>query len=72
MSTHTVNIASPPDRERLVAMDNYENEQWAEVNQESGNLMLEIYPRRDGKPWIFDLDEAVTELERAKDRLVGP
>ena len=53
-------------------MDNYENEQWAEVNQESGNLMLEIYPRRDGKPWIFDLDEAVTELERAKDRLVGP
>jgi hypothetical protein len=31
-----VSISSPPDREKLVAEVLYENEQWAEINQESG------------------------------------
>ena len=66
-----VSIESPPDREKLVAGILYEDEQWAEVNQESGALALEIYPRRDGQPWSFSFDEAIAALERAKDRLIG-
>jgi hypothetical protein len=46
-----VEIASPPDREYLVAPLMFEHEQWAEVDQESGSLTIEFYPRRDGQPW---------------------
>jgi hypothetical protein len=71
MPTHKVILASPPDRDKLVAMIDFEDEQWAEVNQESGSLTIEVYPRRDGKPWVFDFDSVVIALERAKSRLVG-
>lgn len=64
-------VASPPDREKLVAMIDYGNEQWVEINQERENLVVEFYPRVDGKPWTFDLDEAMTALTQAKVRLVG-
>ncbi len=66
-----IDIASPPDREKLVAMVSYGSEQWAEINQESGSLTLELYPRRDGQPWEFSYDEAMAALERARRRLVG-
>ena len=66
-----VSIESPPDRKKLVAGILHENEQWAEVNQESGALVLELYPRRDGQPWSFSFDEAVAALQKAKDRLIG-
>ena len=66
-----VSIESPPDREKLVAGLLYEDEQWAEVNQEFGVLHLEIYPRRDGQPWRFSFDEAFTALQAAKHRLIG-
>jgi hypothetical protein len=70
MSNHHVLIASPPDRENLVAMIDHEREQRAEINQESGSLLIEVYPRRDGKPWVFDLDEMMGTLQSAKQRLV--
>ena len=66
-----VDIASPPDREKLVAQVSYDREQWAEINQESGNLSLELYPRQDGKPWEFNFDEALGALQLARQRLVG-
>jgi hypothetical protein len=66
-----INLASPPDRELLVAMINVENEQWAEVNQESGNLTVEIYPRQNGQPWVFDLEATLKVLQAAKQRLTG-
>jgi hypothetical protein len=66
-----ISIASPPDREKLVAEVLYEDEQWAEINQESGALKLEIYPRRNGQPWAFPFDEAVLALQAAKARLIG-
>jgi hypothetical protein len=68
----SVDIASPPDREKLVAQISYDREQWAEVNQESGSLTLELYPRQDGKPWEFSFDEALTALRHAQERLIGP
>jgi hypothetical protein len=67
----TIDIASPPDREKLVAMLSYESEQWAEINQESEHLTLELYPRRNGEPWKFIYDEAIAALQQARKRLVG-
>src|SRR5258708_37791673 len=66
-----IDIASPPDREKLVAQLSYDSEQWAEINQESTQLTLELYPRRDGQPWEFSFDEAITRLQLARRRLIG-
>jgi hypothetical protein len=67
----TVDIASPPDREYLVAELFSENEQWAEVNQESGSLTVELYPRRDGQPWSLGFEETLMALRQAQQRLTG-
>jgi hypothetical protein len=67
----TVDLASPPDREQLVAQISYDREQWAEIHQHMGGLTLELYPRQDGKPWEFPFDEAVTALRHAQKRLTG-
>jgi hypothetical protein len=67
----TVILASPPDRERLVAMISCDQEQWAEIHQEAGSLTLELYPREDGTPWEFALDDAVAALQHAQERLTG-
>ncbi|HEV3257326.1 MAG TPA: hypothetical protein VG013_10635 [Gemmataceae bacterium] len=66
-----VEIASPPDRDKLVAPIMFADQQWAEVNQEKERLQLEIYPRRDGQPWLFDFEEAVQALLEARRRLLG-
>jgi hypothetical protein len=66
-----VEIASPPDREKLVTPIMIDSEQWAEVNQESERLQIEIYPRRDGQPWIFDFEQVVEALLEARRRLRG-
>jgi hypothetical protein len=71
MSTFRITIASPPDREKLVAMIDVGDEQWAEVNQETAELQIEFYPRRDGKPWVFSLTEAQAAVDAAKARLTG-
>jgi hypothetical protein len=66
-----ITIASPPDREKLVAEIFFGNEQWAELNQEEDDLRLEIYPKQDGRPWLISLQDAVRALDEAKDRLTG-
>ena len=66
-----VDIASPPDRERLVAQIMIGNEQWAEINQEQEELQIEIYPRQDGQPWIVDYKDIVEALAEARGRLLG-
>jgi len=66
-----ISISSPPDRERLVAEVFADNAQWAELNQESANLTLELYPRQDGQPWVFDFEQALRVLQEAKERLLG-
>ena len=67
----TVDICSPPDREKLVAQISHDREQWAEIHQETGSLTLELYPRRDGKPWEFSFDETLKALRDAQKRLTG-
>jgi hypothetical protein len=62
-------IASPRDRERLVAELWSQGEMWAEVNQEKSDLQIEIYPSKSGRPWQFGLAELERTLEEAKQRL---
>lgn len=64
-------ISSPPDREQLVAEIFFGDEQWAELNQEGSELALEVYPRRDGKPWHLSFETVAAALAAAKRRLVG-
>ena len=66
-----IEICSPPDREKLVAQIMIDHEQFAEINQESEKLVLEVYPRRDGMPWNLSLDDAMNSLVVAKARLAG-
>ena len=66
-----VDIASPPDRERLVAQIMVGNQQWAEVNQEGDSLQLKTYPRQDGRAWVLGFDDAIDSLAFARKRLTG-
>ena len=67
----SVNLASPPDREKLVAEIMCDGEQWAEVHQEKTELTLEVYPRQDGQPWMLSFEDMVAALQLAKSRLAG-
>lgn len=71
MSEFHISIASPPDRDKLVAMIDFGNEQWAEVNQDFGILSLEVYPKRDGTPWTFPVADAIAALQKAEQQLLG-
>ena len=68
----TVEIASVPNRDKLVAELWHGNEQWGEVSQETENLVLEIYPRPSGgndNVWSFDLTEIMEKLRDAQKRI---
>ena len=69
MSNMRTCVASPPDREKLVVKIDCATEEWAEINQETGKLVLEIYPKQDNKPWVFDYEDAMKVLVLAKKRL---
>jgi hypothetical protein len=64
-------LISPPDREHLVAELAVEQRQFAELNQESGELVVELYPKRDGGPWVFSFTELMAAFAEAKYRLTG-
>jgi hypothetical protein len=68
----TVQIASVPDRNNLVAELWCEDEQWGEISQETENTILEIYPRNNGKNdkiWSFDLTDIIEKLTDAQKRI---
>ncbi len=64
-------IASDQEREKVFAELHHDGEDWAVVTQEEGSFKLDIYPRVDGNPWVFDLMETIEALERARRRLLG-
>jgi len=66
-----VSVASPPDRENLVAEIFVGNEQFAEVNQEQSALHVEIYPRQNGQPWLLTVEDVTEALNQARVRLRG-
>jgi hypothetical protein len=68
----TVEIASVPDRDNLVAELWAGNEQWGEVSQETDSLQLEIYPKTSNgehTAWSFSLSEVLEKLLEAEKRL---
>jgi tetratricopeptide (TPR) repeat protein len=66
----TIIIVGTPDK--LVAKLWCENEQWAEISQEQGELKLEIYPKPNGHAWHLKYDEAVKVIQEAKAKLLEP
>ena len=71
IENHRIVIASPPDREGIVAEIWQSEEMWAEIANEEGRLTIEIYPRAEGNTWLFDYDEAIKVIQMAKDKLLG-
>lgn len=69
MSSFRTCVASPPNREKLVVKIDSDAEEWAEINQETGKFIIEIYPKQDNKPWVFDYEETMKVLVQAKKRL---
>ncbi|AKT39221.1 hypothetical protein [Chondromyces crocatus] len=66
-----VTIASPPDREKLVAEIFFGDEQVAEIHQESDELQIEIYMHSSGKPWMLPYVDFMKAMSKARQRLVG-
>jgi hypothetical protein len=64
-------ISSPPDRRELVAEILFDDEQWAELNQEDGTLTLEVYPKHSGSHWQLSFDQVIQGLTEAREKLVG-
>jgi hypothetical protein len=64
-----MSIASPPDRDAVVAEIFVGAEQLAEVNREGGEWTVEFYARRSGEAWRLPFDETLRVLQDAKKRL---
>ena len=71
MTEFTFDIASPPDREKLVAEIFFGHEQVAELNQETGRLSIDLYPRLDGQPWSLEAEGFLSIVEKARASLWG-
>jgi hypothetical protein len=71
MTEFKIDIASPPDRDKLVAQIMVGNEQCAEINQDGDELVIELYGRQDGQPWAFSYSSFASTLEAAKAKLAG-
>ena len=70
MAEITIAISSPPDREKLVAEIFVDSAEIAEINQEGDELLVEIYPRQDGKPWVISYYKLLSVMEEAKEKLL--
>lgn len=69
--TIEIQIASPPDRENVVAELWIGDEQIAEVSNEDGTVRVEFYARPAPEQIQLSLDELVEALGRAKRNLVS-
>jgi hypothetical protein len=70
MEKFRITIASLPDRKHLVAEILYEGVQWAEISQESDEVVVQFYSHPRKKHWEFTYDEAILILEKAKNKLL--
>jgi hypothetical protein len=66
----TITIASVPDREKLVAELWYDQELWGEISQDTGELILEIYPSTTHHFRQLKCEELITAVQQAKDKLL--
>ncbi len=67
MSKFKIEITSAPDRENLVAEICFEENLIAEVNQENGEVKMELYP---SKAIAFNLAEFLEIVETARKELI--
>ena len=70
MKNLTIEIASPPDRENLVAEIWLGGQMIAEINQENSSLELEIFTDEKRKLKL-NYDDFVETLKKAKEKLEG-
>ncbi len=66
----TITIASLPDREKLVAELWYNQELWGEISQDTGELILEIYPNSSHHFHQLKCEELIMAVQQAKDKLL--
>jgi len=66
----TITIASVPDREKLVAELWYDQELWGEISQDTGELVLEIYPSPTHPFRQLKCEELIMAVQHAKDKLL--
>ncbi|MCP9751332.1 hypothetical protein [Ferruginibacter sp. HRS2-29] len=67
MEKYTIEIASVPDREKVVAEIWYLNIMLAEINQENENLQIELF---DSAERIINLEDFLIVLNDAKLKLL--
>ena len=65
-----ITVVSLPHREELVAEIYYQNQQWVEISQETGELIIQFYPHPRQKYWEFPLEQALQALEQAKKKML--
>lgn len=63
-------VGSPPEKQKLVVqLFVKDGGQWGEIDQETGELEIEIYARPDGKTFRFRLEDLEKVIALAKERL---
>ena len=70
MKSWKVQIASLPDKEKVVAEIYYAGELFAEISQEGDSPLLEIYHPKARKSWQLDLDAVLRILTSARAHLI--
>jgi hypothetical protein len=65
----TVEIASVPDRDEVVAEVWWGDTMVAEMRRVKGQLLIDIYPAESGAMWSFDLQSWLRALAEAQRRL---
>lgn len=63
--------ASLPDRENCVCEIYYDNVEWAEISQETEDVIIQFYSNPSSGYWEFPLDVAIEILQRGKIKLTG-
>jgi hypothetical protein len=67
----TIEIASVPDREDVVAEVWAGPEQFAELRREGDTLVVQIYAPPHGGAWELAFEQVLSALATAKQRLEG-
>lgn len=68
---YTIDVASSPDREKLVAEIWHGDQLIAEINQEKKTLELEIYVPDNRQSLVLDYDAFIEALTTGKKKLTG-
>ena len=71
MGKFEITVGSLPDKDNLVADIYYDKIQVAEINQETNELIIQIYSYKNINYWEFSLEEFQNIIEEAKQRLIA-